>query len=367
MRIKFSYVLAAGLSAAVAGWMLTGATIVAGVSDADDATPPPAERVPQGSEKPFAVRVKTIHAEERSAVLDIRGRTEAEAKVAIRAETSGRIVERPVTEGSTIAAGETLCVLDKGVREAKVLEARAGLAQAELDFKAATSLNTKGFTAETRVAALKAARDAAKARLDEAELELSYTVIAAPIGGIVESPVAEIGTILDKGDTCATIVDADPILAIGQVSEQNVGAISLGQNADVSLVTGEKAKGEVRYIAPSADPDTRTFRVEIEIPNKDGLLRDGITALAQLPLSKGKAHRITPAILTLNDQGRVGLRLVGDDDRVQFVPVTVLGGETDGMWVGGLPDTARIITVGQDYVVEGQKVVPVLDTAETAR
>ncbi len=367
MRIKFSYLLAAGLSAAVAGWMLTGATIVAGVADADGATPPPAERAPQGSEKPFAVRVKTIHAEERRAVLEIRGRTEAEAKVAIRAETSGRIVGRPVKEGSTIGAGELLCVLDKGVREAKVLEAKAGLEQAELDFKAATSLNTKGFTAETRVAALKAARDAAKARLDEAELELSYTVIKAPIGGIIESPVAEIGTILDKGDTCATIVDIDPILAIGQVSEQDVGSLALGQAADITLVTGETAKGEVRYIAPSADPDTRTFRVEIEVPNEDRKLRDGITALTRLPLSSGMAHRITPAILTLNDEGRVGLRLVGDDDRVVFAPVTVLGGETDGIWVAGLPEIARVITVGQDYVIEGQRVAPVLDTAEAAR
>ncbi|MBA5779389.1 efflux RND transporter periplasmic adaptor subunit [Stappia sp. F7233] len=367
MRIKFSYVLAIGLTAAVALWMAEGKVIVAGRADAEGATPPPAERAPEAAQKPFAVRVKLVEAQTRRAVLEIRGRTEAEARVVVRAETDARIVERPVTEGALVEPGAVLCVLDRGVREAQVLEAKALLAQAELDFQASSSLNTKGFAAETRVAALKAQRDAAKARLSEAELELERTVIKAPVAGRVESPMAEVGTTLDKGDACATIVDTNPMLAIGQVSERDIAKTSLGQPARVELVTGTTAEGKVRYIAPSADADTRTFRIEVELPNADGKLLDGTTALTRLPLNEGHAHKISPAALTLNDEGRVGLRLVDDENRVAFAPVTVLGGETDGVWVDGLPDKARVIVVGQDYVSEGETVEPVLDTAEVAQ
>ncbi|NRG19036.1 efflux RND transporter periplasmic adaptor subunit [Rhizobiales bacterium] len=367
MRIKFSYLLAAGLTAAVAGWMLTGQTIVAGAGDNENSTPPPAERKAENGDDPFAVRVRSIVAEPRHAELEIRGRTEAEARVMVRAETSARVVERPATEGASVEPGEILCVLDRGTREARVMEFEAALAQAELDHNASSSLSSKGFAAQTRVAALKAARDAAEARLKEAKLELERTVIKAPVAGRLESPMAEVGTTLEIGDTCAAIVDADPMLAIGQVSERNIGALKLGQEATVELVTGQTVDGKVRYIAPSADPDTRTFRVEIEIPNSDGTILDGITVLARLPLDAGKAHRISPSTLTLNDEGVVGLRTVNDDNSVEFIPVEILGGDTKGLWVSGLPETVRVITVGQDYVIEGQTVQPIVETAEVSQ
>lgn len=367
MRIKFSYLLAAGLAAAVAGWMLTGETIVAGAGDTENSTPPPAERTTDNSEAPFAVRVRMIEAQPRHAELEVRGRTEAEARVEVHAETSARIVERPAREGARVSPGEVLCVLDRGTREARVMEAEAALAQAELDHKASTSLSSKGFAAENRVAALKAQRDAAEARLKEARLELERTIIKAPVAGRLVSPMAEVGTSLSTGDTCATIVDADPILAIGQVSERNVGDIDVGQTAEVRFVTGQTAEGKVRYIAPSADPDTRTFRIEIEIPNPDGRYLDGITVKARLPLEAESAHKISPSILTLNDEGKVGLRTVNDNNQVEFVPVEILGGDTNGMWVSGLPQSARVITVGQDYVTEGQTVQPVVETAEVSQ
>ncbi|MTI43514.1 multidrug efflux system membrane fusion protein [Roseibium hamelinense] len=364
MRFKLSYLLAAGLAGGVALWMSSGTVVIGGVGDGENATPPPAERAAETQGDIFKVRVQTLKAEERQPVLEIRGRTEAEAKVAVRAETTDTVIERPATEGSRVKVGDILCVLDTGPREAKVLEAKANLSQAELDHSAASQLVTKGFTAQTRVAAVQAQLDAARARLKEEELELNRTVIRSPLDGIIESPMANVGDRLQDGDICATVVDLDPMIALGQVSEINVGQISLGMPAEVELVTGGKIKGKVRYIAPAADPDTRTFRVEIELPNKDGKARDGVTAATRLPLPKQMAHKITPAILTLNDTGEVGIRAVDENDMTVFYPVTVLGGEQDGVWVGGLPDEITAIVVGQDYVSDGQKVAPIFDTAE---
>ncbi|WP_289036151.1 efflux RND transporter periplasmic adaptor subunit [uncultured Roseibium sp.] len=367
MRLKFSYILALGLAAGIGAWMYSGTVVIGGRADSPNATPPPAERQDASADALFRVKVAHLTATERKAVLDIRGRTEAHAKVQVRSETAARVIERPAKEGSRIAAGDILCVLDKGTREASVLEAKAMLAQAELDHSAATQLSTKGFTAQTRVAAVQASLDAARARVEEVELELDRTIIRSPIGGIIESPMANIGARLNVGDTCATVVDTDPMTAIGQVSEVDIAKVSVGMAAEVELITGQTFDGVVRYISPAAHPDTRTFRIEVEVPNPDGIARDGVTALTRLPLASEKAHKISPAILTLNDAGQVGLRAVGDNNTTEFFPVTVLGGEQDGVWVGGLPESVTVITVGQDYVTDGQMVEPILETAEVAQ
>ncbi|WP_417673598.1 efflux RND transporter periplasmic adaptor subunit [Roseibium sp.] len=367
MRLKFSYVLAAGLAAGIGLWMYSGTYVIGGRGDSADATPPPSERQEKSGDAPFRVQVATLTATERQPVLEIRGRTEAEAKVEVRAETAARVIERPAVEGNPVSKGDVLCVLDKGTREAKVLEAKAGLAQARLDHSAATQLSSKGFTAETRVAALQAALDAAQARVEEANMELDRTVIHSPIDGIIQSPMANVGARLNVGDVCATVVETDPMIAIGQVSEADIGLISKGMDAEVRLISGQSMSGTVRYISPAADPETRTFRIEVELPNKKGIARDGTTALTRLKLPTQRAHMISPAILTLNDDGELGLRGVNDDQITVFYPVKVLGGGDDGIWVGGLPDSVRIITVGQDYVTDGQKVEPVLKTAEVSQ
>lgn len=367
MRLKFSYVLAAGLAAGIGVWMYSGSVVIGGRGDSAEATPPPSERQEKAGHDLFRVQVSTLRATQREPVLDIRGRTEAEAKVEVRAETAARVIERPAIEGNHVSKGDVLCVLDKGTRESKVLEAKAGLAQATLDHTAASQLSSKGFTAETRVMAMQAALDAAQARVEEAKLELAHTVIHSPIDGIIQSPMANVGARLNVGDVCATVVETDPMIAIGQVSEADIGLISKGMDAEVHLISGQTMSGTVRYIAPAADPETRTFRIEVELPNKEGIARDGTTALTRLKLPSQKAHKISPAILTLNDDGKLGLRGVNDDQVTVFYPVEVLGGGDDGIWVGGLPDTVRIITVGQDYVSDGQKVEPVLKTAEVTQ
>lgn len=361
IKIRFSYLLAIWMTAAVAGWMATGDMVIGGRAEAEGGTPPPAERN-DANDAPFRVRVKTVDAQTRRATLEIRGRTEADAKVEVRAETNGRVAKRFVREGSRVKTGDLLCEIDAGAREAKLLESTAKLAQAELDHSAATELKTKGFAAVTRVAALKAALDAASANVREAEVELDRTKVRAPIDGTVESQMAEVGTMLSAGQICATLINSDPLLAIGQVSERDISKIAPGMSASVNLATGEAANGTIRYISPTADSETRTFRVEVELANPDSTLRDGVTALATVALEAVQAHFVSPGILTLNDAGQVGVRAVDESNRVIFYPTNILGAERDGVWIAGLPAKVRLITVGQDYVRDEQIVEPVMET-----
>ena len=233
-----------------------------------------------------------------------------------------------------------------------------GLKQAEIDLQAQTRLVQKGYAAKNDIAGLEAGLDAAKAVVAEAELELSRTEIRAPIAGIVQDPLADAGDVLAAGSTCVTVIDSDPMKMIGQVSERQIGVLAEGMGADVRLVSGVIANGVIDYIAPSADPDTRTFRVEIRLANENGRIKDGVTAVAEVPLPASKAHLVSSSYLTLDDTGRIGVQLVDGEDIVRFRPVEVIGTEGDALWVGGLDETARVITIGQDYVLAGQKVKP---------
>ncbi|MGX1306085.1 multidrug efflux system membrane fusion protein [Amorphus suaedae] len=361
-KINGSWVAAIVITAAIAGWMSTGDVVIGGQADSPNAAPPPAERAAEKEAEPFRVQVSTLSAEDRRTSLKIRGRTEAEARVAVRAETNGRVDKRLVSAGDEVTAGDVLCQLDRGAREAQLLKAQAEAAKTKLNFEAATKLRARQFESETRVAATKAELDAATATVAEAQLELDRTTITAPVTGTVEDPMTDIGGMLAIGDICVTIIDVDPITVTGQVSERDIGKLQSGMKAHVSLVTGEEVDGTIAFISRAADPDTRTFTVEIEVPNPDGALRDGVTALAEIPLEPISVHHLSPAVLTLADSGAVGVRTVTDDGTVGFHPVTIVDQGTDGVWVTGLPETVTVITVGQDYVVDGETVTPVEGT-----
>jgi multidrug efflux system membrane fusion protein len=356
MRIRFSYLIAVALAAGVSYYMLTGKTVIGGQPGADSQTI--TERQSEAAEDLFAVQVELHQARDRASTLEVRGRTQADSIVEVRAQTGGILEQRLVEKGQSVAAGDLLCVVERGARQANLAKAKASLKQAEIDLQAQARLVEKGYAAKNDIAGLEAGLDAAKAIVAEAELELSRTEIRAPIAGIVQDPLADPGDVLAAGGTCVTIIDSNPMKVIGQVSEREIGALAEGMSADVRLVNGVTANGAIDYIAPSADPDTRTFRVEIRLANKDGRIKDGVTAVANVPLPVSKAHMVSSAYLTLDDTGRIGVQIIDDDNMVRFAPVEVIGAEGDALWVGGLAETARIITVGQDYVLSGQKVEP---------
>jgi membrane fusion protein, multidrug efflux system len=371
--MRASYLWALAILIAIAGWMASGDIIIGG--QGDGGTPPPgAEDAARGvvdmrreaadDDQPFQVRVRTITAEERASELVVRGRTDAKQRVTLRAQTGGLVEELAADKGDLVLAGDLVCRIETGSRQANLLRAQAQLAQAEQEHTAAETLRERGHTAESQLRAARAARDAAKAAVADAELDLKRTRILAPFDGVVESRPAEPGALLNVGDICAEIATRDPMLVVAQVSERDIGRIETGMAGHAHLVTGEGAKGRISYISSSAETATRTFRVELEIPNSDGALRAGVTAQISIALEPVVAHRFSPAILSLADDGRIGVRTVDDDSRVRFLPVEVVADDRDAVWVTGLPESVTVITVGQDYVEEGERVDVTYETAE---
>lgn len=361
--LKGSHIVAMLIAGGVVGWMIQGDIIIGGQENSANATPPPAERASAAASLQ-QVRFISLTPENREQVLSLRGRTQAAAVVQIRAETNGVVEKRLVEKGQLVAEGDLLCHLEAGVRQSAIQQAKTTLAQADADFMANKELKEQGYATNSRLLALQSARDAARSQLEQAERELEKTVITAKASGIIQDPIAEVGNLLKSGDICATIVQNDPMNFIGQVSESKISAIKEGDKAVVSLVSGQEVSGQIKYIAPTADPQTRTFLVEIEMPNKDNGLRDGITADAAIALQSDSAYQIRSSWLTLSDEGDVGVRAIDDKNIVKFVPVQILAQTPDTMWVRGLNPGQRVITLGQEYVSAGQEVIAVEETAQ---
>lgn len=316
-----------------------------------------------------SVRTETFTLKMMEIEAPLRGRTKAKSVVSVVPETSGTVTEVHVEKGDRVAEGDLLCTLDQGTRqagvdqaEAALLQAQASLEQARQQLQTNKSLRDEGLAPantalqfESAVTAAEAAVAASQSALDNARAELERTEVVASVGGVVQAPLATVGSMLGPQAPCATIVELDPMLFVGSIPEARIGLAKTGLPATITTVTGQKAEGTVSYIASIADPDTRSFPVEIEIANPDGILRDGLTAEALVSLGTAPAHVLPQSVLTLDDEGVLGVRSVADGI-VEFHPVTIIRDTRDGVWVTGLPPSIDIITVGQEYVLAGQKV-----------
>jgi multidrug efflux system membrane fusion protein len=318
----------------------------------------PTEAAEQLVEAPVEMSVVALRSRAREIDRDVvlRGETEATRMVAVRAETSGRVVSEPLRKGADVSGGDVLCEIDPGTRIAELEQARAALSEAEINHRAATELRERGFAPETREAATRAAIQAARAAVERATTEIERLTMEAPFEGILETDTAELGALLQPGSVCATIIELDPLRGVGYAAETQVGRIVPGAAATLRLIDGTELRGEVAFVSRSADPETRTFRVDITVPNPDLATRAGQTALISIAAPGDAAHLLPGSALTLDDTGTLGVRTVDDDGRVGFAPVEVLRDTGSGMLVGGLPGRADVIVTGQEFVIDGQTV-----------
>jgi multidrug efflux system membrane fusion protein len=179
--------------------------------------------------------------------------------------------------------------------------------------------------------------------------------IVAPFAGALETDTAELGALLQPGSICASLIALDPIALVGFAAERDVDRLQVGAPARARLVTGRVVEGRIRFVARSADEETRTYRVEVAAPNPDLAIRDGMTAEITIGLESQPAHFAPQSALTLDKDGRLGVRLVVYDV-ARFAPATILSDAPNGVWLAGLPDEAAIIVVGQEYAADGRPV-----------
>jgi multidrug efflux system membrane fusion protein len=302
-----------------------------------------------------SVRTETYIMQPMPLEVPLRGRTKAKSVVSITPETQGVVTAVNVTKGQTVSPGDVLCLLDEGTRAAAVATAEAALAQAQTNFDSNKALRDKGLAATNTGIVAEASLRQAQSAFDQAKQEFDRAKVTTKVSGVVQDPIATVGSVLSPGQACATVIELDPMLFIANVPEARIARAELGLPAKVTTVTGQSVEGKVSYIASLADEATRSFPIEIELPNADGKVLSGITATATVSMGTLPAHLLPQSVLTLNDEGVLGVRAV-KDGVVEFYPVTILSDSRQGVWVAGLPPTLDVITMGQEYVVPGQKV-----------
>jgi membrane fusion protein, multidrug efflux system len=305
------------------------------------------------------VRVTVLTASDRDASLTIRGRTAALHSVNLEAEVDGVVQAIHFEKGDRVKAGQVLCELKLKDRAAKVAQAQALVAQTAKQHQVDLDLAKDGFRSATQVDQSAASLEAAKASEQTMAIDLENTRIKAPFDGLIDDRYVDVGDYMRVGDKCALLIAPEPFLAVGQVSEREVSELKVGDPASATLVTGETVEGHIRFVANRADDTTRTFRVEVELPNPEGKLRVGVSADIHIPVRQLMAQKISPGILVLDDNGVVGVRAV-ERGIVHFLPVEIVSDGPDGMWVAGLPSRLAVITVGQSFVTDGEKVKAVL-------
>jgi multidrug efflux system membrane fusion protein len=352
--MKSSKYIAAFISVMAVLWVLSGIFFSGPGGNAKES------EVGTDTTKIVAVRIRDITAQPYANDIVVTGRTNASRTVVIKAKTTGQIRDIVKEKGARVEEHEVIARIELSDREAKVIEAKQRFAQRQLEYDAAKSLEGKGFNSKVTLTRSLADLETARALLTKAVIVKENTKIKAPFKGLIYDQVIEVGDYVSVGDMMFTIVDMDPIELVVFVSERNISRIRLGHEASAEFYNGDIVSGIVSYIAPVADQATRTFRVEISTPNPDYSIKDGLTAKVKISVEKQKAHKISPSVLSLNDVGKIGVKIVDAQNRVQFVPVTILSDTSDYMWILGLPDNVKLITVGQDFVSHGQAVRPIM-------
>lgn len=363
--MRSTYLTATVIAVLIALWLLSGQIN----SDPPVASSTIAERNSQRlaqrvDDAPTRVRGRIIRASPQLRHLRIRGKTQNKRTVKVRAEIAGSIVERPVERGSRVSAGDLLCRISLEDRQASLAESQAALKQARLEHQGRMELLSRGLQSETLVAQAKARLAQAQAELKRSQLNLARLQVKAPFAGIVEDVHQEVGDYVARGAECATIVDLDPMLLVGRVAEKDVLQVRVGGEALGVLSNGARVSGLVSFVGQQNDPQTRSYPLEVQIPNLDYRLRSGVTTDILIPVTEVMAQKVSPALFALDDAGLIGVRTVNAVGRVEFNPVEIIREDQDGVWVAGLPEMTTIITVGQELVVPGELVEVDFQAAE---
>jgi multidrug efflux system membrane fusion protein len=349
-RAGRSFWVALGLVLVIVAWMGSGYIIP--TEEAESAAPE------GGGDAPVAVTVEASRTEEVTLTFSAEGQAQPDRDTSIRAEASGDVTRVLVEKGEEVAQGAVIARLSATRAEADLARAREELSRAQREFDNASELLERGVATQDRVSQARATLAAAEAAVTSAEQALEALEITAPFAGRIERLTLDPGEFVQAGAEVGRIVDNRPLTVAIQVPQQALGRIESGQQASINFITGEERQGRVSFVGTSANAETRTFLAEIDVENADGAIPAGISAEVRIPTGTARAHFVQPSTVSLSPEGLLGVKTVDAEDRVVFHRIEIVRAEINGIWVTGLPEETRIITVGQGYVNAGERVAP---------
>jgi len=277
-------------------------------------------------------------------------------QVKVTAQVSGQVEKILKRQGDHVQAGEALLRLSNEGRSERLAQAQATLKLRERELANAQTLEKSKFVAETEISRLESALAEARAKLVEEQLAVQYSNPAAPFKGVVNRRHVDPGEWVGVGTALMDIVDVSRLRATAFVPQQQVSELKVGQNVKLELLDGRLMQGTIHFVSNSADLQTRSYYIEVATANPEHWRIAGASATLRIELPQVMAHRFSPALLSLNERGQLGVQAVNDQSQVQFYPVKTLNVDTKAATVAGLPDALRLITLGAGFVQSGQTV-----------
>ena len=350
--MKKSFLISLTVLLMLTAWMFSG-QISATHTDSKDEIEIPSKKK---SKRLMSVRVETPKTEDVTREVVIQGQIEPWKTVFVAAETAGVVSKIRVKKGQRVKAGELLLELNMDERDARLREALAQLKLRKTEHEGVIKLHKSGLQSKTDLVAAAARLEAARAVLQQVELDIQHTRLRAPFAGVINDKLIELGDFLDRGNPAIRLVNDTRLLAVGNVPQQSIRYVRPGLSTKVKLITGEELQGKVSFVSTTADVATRSFRIEVEIDNEQQQVVSGISSEIIISVEKLSGHFLSPAMLALNDSGELGVKAVDDSGHVVFHSVNIIRTTQKGAWVTGLPDSVRIITLGQGFVRAGDEV-----------
>ena len=305
-------------------------------------------------------KVQVIESQQQvfSPAVSLRAQTKANRAVNLLAQVSGRISATLVEEGSRVQAGQGICQIDAEDRYLRVAQAQASLENAEIAYRGALRLKAGGYQSELAIAQAKAALASARTYVKRAQLDVENLQIKAPFDGILEARPLEVGDFVTPGRLCATLVELNTLKIEALATETEITSLAVGNQAKV-VVGGKPIPGAVvSYLAHQANPMTKGYRVEATMENPGQKLRAGVSAQLNVQIASVKGHLIPASTILLNDMGETIVRVLDTSQTVVSFKVVAVGESSTGIWVTGLPETVVLVTVGQNYIIDGERVEP---------
>jgi membrane fusion protein, multidrug efflux system len=347
-RLNQGHYIAIAITLIVSAWMIQGLI--------SKPAPEPAKApVTLQPDALFSVQVQSVTAQTIHPEITINGHTSASQSVLLSAETAGKVIAIHKKEGQRVNQGDIILELDPQDKNERLLQAQSIVKQREMELEGSKTLSAQGLQNQSKLVEAQAALAAAKADARSLQVQLAATKIKAPFNGILEDRKVELGAYVRVGDTIISLLNYSPFIISGEVPEKDLMALHIGQEAQ-GIINLQSYHGKLRYIASRATTSTRAFSVELEINNPSARMAEGLTATIRVQLPATAAIKISPALLSLNKEGLMGLKYVDAQQTVQFAPINLIKAEADGIWVAGLPNPVNLIMVGQSFVSTGQQV-----------
>ena len=347
-----SRLIAAALVIGAIGWVLSGA--LAPKADETAAESGDTTAAPVIPIQKVAIATATPEQHARQVVLSCV--TKADHSAQAVAQASGTLVSLMVDRGTRVKAGQVIANISDEGRTAAVAQAKALLDQRQSEYDSNKKLIDTGDAPRNNLAALESGVAAARAALAAAQAEADRAIVKAPIDGVVDTVPVQLGQAISAGTEIAAIIDPDPMLGVGAVSEGQRGLLAAGQKAEVRFIDNTTVPAVVDFVGLSADKATRTYSVEAKMDNGAGKIADGVTCEMSITLNPKTAASVPRSALVFSDGGQLGIRAVDADNKVEFIPITLVDDTGTNVWVTGVDQPTRVIVVGQDFVKEGDTV-----------